>query len=106
MASYLRCGWSGLRCAIAKKGPRQIPARRVYRKNKMYRFRVLIVMAMALPPAGLVRGQVAQVAQADFLAQNTATRRSDEDRSYARGESAIDARRWEMAVEAFGEVAA
>jgi HEAT repeat protein len=63
-------------------------------------------MAMALPPAGLVRGQVAQVAQADFLAQNTATRRSDEDRSYARGESAIDARRWEMAVEAFGEVAA
>ncbi len=42
----------------------------------MYRFRVLITMAMALAPAGLVRGQVAQVAQADFLAQNTATRRS------------------------------
>jgi tetratricopeptide (TPR) repeat protein len=72
----------------------------------MYRFRVLITMAMALTAAGLARGQLAQVAQADFLAQNTAAKRSDEDRSYAKGESAIDARRWDEAVEAFGQAAA
>jgi HEAT repeat protein len=78
----------------------------------MYRFRVLITMAVALAPAGLVRGQSAQVAQADFLAQNSAQNSAQNDASrrsetlYARGESAIDARRWDRAVEAFGEAAA
>src|SRR5262249_27406844 len=69
----------------------------------MYRFRLWITMAIALAPAGLLQAQLAQVAQTDFLAQRRAGR--DEDRLYAKGESAIDGRRWDEAVQAFGEVA-
>jgi len=72
----------------------------------MYRLRVLITIAAALAQAGLMRGQLAQLAQSDFMAQKAASKRSDEDRLYAKGESAIDARRWDAAVEAFGEAAA
>ena len=71
----------------------------------MYRFRVLMMMAVALGAGGLVRGQVAKIAQiAIFLAQKAADKRSDEDRLYAKGESAIDARplgprRWRLSEE-------
>ena len=72
----------------------------------MSRFRMFITIAFALSPAGLVRGQLVEMPQAEgFLAQKAATKRSDEDRLYQKGQAALDARRWDEAVQAFGDVA-
>ena len=72
----------------------------------MSKFRALITIAFALSPAALVRGQLVEVPQAEgFLAQKAATKRSDEDRLYASGQSALDARRWDDALRAFSDVA-
>ena len=72
----------------------------------MSRFRMFMTIAFALSPAGLVRGQLVEMPQAEgFLAQKAATKRSDEDRLYQKGQAALDARRWDEAVQAFGDVA-
>jgi HEAT repeat protein len=63
-----------------------------------------IVVALS---AGLVRGQFSEAAQPQgFLAQKPAARHSDEDRLYEKGQNALDARRWDDAVQYFGEAAA
>jgi HEAT repeat protein len=73
----------------------------------MSRFRVFLSIVVALSAAGLVRGQFSEAAQPQgFLAQKPAARHSDEDRLYEKGQNALDARRWDDAVQFFGEAAA
>jgi len=67
---------------------------------------VWIGIVAALAPAGLARGQALEGTPGEaFFAQKQGAAR-DADRQYAKGQSAIDARRWDTAVEAFGAVAA
>jgi HEAT repeat protein len=72
----------------------------------MSRFCVFLIGALALVPPGVVRGQALDTPQPDaFLAQKAA-KRPDEDRLYQKGQSALDAHRWDEAVQVFGQVAA
>lgn len=71
----------------------------------MSRLRILVTAALALAPAGLMRGQSFEMPEAEsFLAQTAATNR-EEGRLYRKGQAALDARRWDEAVQAFGEAA-
>jgi len=72
----------------------------------MSKLRFLITIAVALAPAGLALGQSVDVAQSESFFQNPASRQPDDDRIFQRGKAAIDAGRWDRAVEAFSELAA
>ena len=69
----------------------------------MSQVRVLITMACALAPA-LAYAQFAEAPRGESFFQKPAPKRSsDSDRSYEKGKAAIDAHRWDEAVQAFGE---
>jgi len=70
----------------------------------MSKLRFIITVAVALAPAGLARGQYLEAPQSESFFQKPAAKRSDDDRSYQKGKAAIDAQRWDEAVQAFGEV--
>lgn len=72
----------------------------------MSKLRFLTIMAVALAPAGLARGQYLEAPQGESFLQRPAARRSDDDRFYQKGQAAIDGRRWDEAVKAFNEVVA
>jgi len=61
--------------------------------------------AVALAPAGLSLGQDLEAPQGESFFQAPAAKRSDDDRTYQKGKAAIDAGRWDEAVEAFSAVA-
>lgn len=69
----------------------------------MSQVRVLITMACALAPA-LACAQFPEALQGVSFFQKAAPKRSsDSDRAYEKGKAAIDAHRWDEAVQAFGE---
>jgi len=70
----------------------------------MSKLRLYLTIAMALAPVGLARAQ--NIAAQEFLAQKPATRHSDEDKAYQKGQTAIDGRRWDEAVQDFSTSAA
>jgi tetratricopeptide (TPR) repeat protein len=72
----------------------------------MSKLRFLIIITAALAPAGLSLGQDAGTPQVESFFQNPASRPSDDDRVFQRGKAAIDAGRWDRAIEAFSELAA
>ena len=65
---------------------------------------ILINGAVALAPAGLALGQYLEAPQAESFFQKPANKQSDDDR-LQKGKTAIDAGRWDEAVEAFSAVA-
>jgi HEAT repeat protein len=69
----------------------------------MYRLGVLIGIAAALVPA-MMRAQVEGQVAESFLAQNA--RHGGESELYEKGQSAIDARHWDEALDAFTQAAA
>lgn len=71
----------------------------------MSKLRFLTIIAAALSPAGLALGQDVTAPQSESFFQTPATKRSDDDRLLQKGKAAIDAARWDEAVEAFGAVA-
>ena len=74
----------------------------------MFRLRFCMTIAMALVPAAVAFGQVSDGPLAEAFFQQSAARRPEDDRlnrSYQKGQAAIDARRWDVAVAAFGDVA-
>jgi tetratricopeptide (TPR) repeat protein len=71
----------------------------------MSKLRFLISLAAALAPAGLALGQSVAVGASESFFQTPGTRRADEDRALDRGKAAIDAGRWDRAVEAFNSAA-
>jgi HEAT repeat protein len=72
----------------------------------MSKLRFLMIMTAALAPVGLALAQDAAPPQAESFFQNPANRRADDERVFQRGKAAIDAGRWDRAVEAFSELAA
>jgi HEAT repeat protein len=72
----------------------------------MSKLRFLMIMTAALAPAGLALAQDAAPPQSESFFQNSATRPPDDDRVFERGKAAIDAGRWDRAIEAFSELAA
>ena len=71
----------------------------------MSKLRFLITMAAALTPAGLALGQFVEAPQSESFFQKPATKQSDEDRLFQKGKAAIDAARWDEAVQAFSAIA-
>ncbi len=70
----------------------------------MSRLRVFITIACALAPLGLAHAQIPDAPQAESFLQKPVPKRSaDEERLYQKGKAAIDARRWDRAVEALAE---
>ncbi len=72
----------------------------------MSKIRFFIVVGSALLSAGLAFGQVMEPPPNMSFFQKPTGRQSDDERAYQKGQAAIDARRWDRAVEAFGDVAA
>ena len=72
----------------------------------MSKLRFLMMMAAALGPAGLALGQDVEAPQSESFLQKPGDRQGDEDRLLERGKAAIDAGRWDRALEAFDALAA
>ncbi len=72
----------------------------------MFKLRFLIVAAAALAPAGVALAQSVDVPQSESFFQKPAVKASDDDRLFQKGKAAIDAGRWDDAVQAFTSVAA
>jgi outer membrane protein assembly factor BamD (BamD/ComL family) len=70
----------------------------------MSKLRFLIIITAALAPAGLSLGQDAAPPQGQSFFQKPAAQRPDDDRLYQKGKAAIDAGRWDDALQAFGEI--
>ena len=70
----------------------------------MSKLRFLMIIAAALAPAGLALGQDVEAPQAESFFQKPSGKQSDEERLLQKGKAAIDAGRWDEAVEAFSEV--
>jgi len=68
----------------------------------MFRLHVLMIAALGLACAGAAPGQYLE---AQSFLQKPAGRPSPDDLAYQKGQTAIDAGRWEQAVSAFGKVA-
>src|SRR5580700_3635986 len=64
----------------------------------------LINGAAALAPAGLARAQSLEAPQGESFFQAASGKPSDADRLFQKGKAAIDAGRWDEAVEAFNAV--
>jgi len=69
----------------------------------MSKLRFLLIIAAALAPAGLALGQDVEAPPAESFLQKPAAKRSDDDR-LQKGKAAIDAGRWDEAVQTFGEI--
>jgi HEAT repeat protein len=72
----------------------------------MSKLRFLMMMAVALAPAGLALGQDVEAPQSESFLQKPSGRSAEEDRLMERGKAAIDAGRWDRALEAFNAAAA
>src|SRR5450755_2207041 len=104
-ASCSKCVWPGPPCAIARIRPRPRRAKRVYKENKMSKLRFLIFMAAALAPAGVALAQYVEGPPGDSFFQKPGTKSAADDRLLQKGKAAIDAARWDEAVQAFSAVA-
>jgi len=71
----------------------------------MSKLRFLIIMTAGLLPGWPAPGQSLEPLQAESFFQKASGRRPDDER-YQKGKAAIDARRWDEAVEAFTDVIA
>lgn len=72
----------------------------------MSRTRFLVSMVLAVTPFAGVHAQFSEAPQGESFLQKPAAKRSGDDRLYEKGKAAIDARRWDEAVQAFGEAVA
>ncbi len=71
----------------------------------MSKLSVFASIVCVLAPAGLALGQLPETTQSESFLQAPGKRGGD-DRAYERGKSAVDAGRWDRAVEAFSEAIA
>lgn len=71
----------------------------------MSKLRFLTILAAALAPAGLALAQAVEAPQSENFFQKPANKPSNEDRLLQKGKAAIDAARWDEAVQAFSAVA-
>ena len=73
--------------------------------SKLRFLTIMLMNAAALAPAGLALGQSVEAPQSESFLQKPAAKQSDEERLLQKGKVAIDAGRWDEAVEAFSAVA-
>jgi hypothetical protein len=67
---------------------------------------ILINGAVALAPAGLALAQDVEAPKSESFFQKPANKPSGDDRLFQQGKAAVDAGRWDLAVQAFSAVAA